>query len=138
MIISFAWTTPALLAGRKTVTRRQWSEKHASRFKEGTVVQAYDKSQRNGGKQVATLRVDSIIHERTKFMTEQDYEGEGFAYLYHERGVEETSPQAFEAWRKADMPMWVVRFSVIDSIPLDEWESQSSRQSRPMRLAGLA
>ena len=28
MILSFSWTTPLLLAGQKTVTRRQWSDRH--------------------------------------------------------------------------------------------------------------
>ena len=28
MILSFAWTTPALLEGRKTVTRRNWKRGH--------------------------------------------------------------------------------------------------------------
>lgn len=34
-IISFAETTPALLADAKTVTRREWAEKHARSFKAG-------------------------------------------------------------------------------------------------------
>ena len=32
-IISFAWTTDALLQCKKTVTRRDWDDKYASRFK---------------------------------------------------------------------------------------------------------
>jgi len=32
MILSFAWTTDALLAGRKTCTRRVWKDAHFQFF----------------------------------------------------------------------------------------------------------
>lgn len=32
-LISFAWTSPALKSGNKTVTRRQWDATYARRFK---------------------------------------------------------------------------------------------------------
>jgi hypothetical protein len=35
MDISFAWTTPALVADRKRCTRRDWSADYAARFREG-------------------------------------------------------------------------------------------------------
>jgi hypothetical protein len=38
MTISFAWTTPALLAGHKTVTRRDWDAEYAIRFAAGQLV----------------------------------------------------------------------------------------------------
>ncbi|MBW2053822.1 MAG: ASCH domain-containing protein [Deltaproteobacteria bacterium] len=47
-IVSFAWTTEALLAGRKTVTRRCWNERYAGRFKSGDLVQAYDRNPSGG------------------------------------------------------------------------------------------
>jgi len=47
-IISFAWTTEASLAGRKTATRRCWSEGYARRFKSGDLVQAYDRNPSGG------------------------------------------------------------------------------------------
>ena len=56
-IISFAWTTPALLAGAKTVTRRDWKGRHGMAFHEGDFVQAWDRSPRVGGKQVATIQL---------------------------------------------------------------------------------
>lgn len=40
MNISFAWTTPALLAGRKTVTRRHWDRRYAGRGEKGAIVPA--------------------------------------------------------------------------------------------------
>ena len=56
-IISFAWTTDALMEGKKTVTRRDWDDKYASRFKVGEVCSAYDKSPRYGGKKVGEIRL---------------------------------------------------------------------------------
>lgn len=61
MIISFAWTTQALLAGRKTVTRREWTDGHAAKFKPGDLVDAWDKLPRcKGSKKVAVIRIISI------------------------------------------------------------------------------
>ena len=60
MIISFAWTTAALLDGRKTVTRREWSDAHAAKFKPGDLVDAYDRSPRFKGKKVGVIRIINI------------------------------------------------------------------------------
>ena len=54
MIISFRHTTPALLAGRKTVTRRSWHPVHLERWQKAWDLgrlehKAYDKSPRQGG-----------------------------------------------------------------------------------------
>lgn len=81
-IISFAWTTPALLAGRKTCTRREWDANYARRFKAGDLVAAYERSPRTGGKQVATIRLtaDPVL-EPLSAMPVTDYEAEGFAFF---------------------------------------------------------
>ena len=55
--ISFSWTSAALLAGHKTVTRRDWDADYARRFRAGREVIAYDKLPRNGGKPIARLRL---------------------------------------------------------------------------------
>jgi hypothetical protein len=57
VIISFAWTVPALIAGQKTVTRRVWSSGHAAKFHAGDVVDAWDKSPRAHGRRVATIEI---------------------------------------------------------------------------------
>ena len=62
-IISFAMTTAALLAGQKTVTRRDWPEKYAQQFKPGNLVQGYDRSARNGGKCIAIIRLENLRRE---------------------------------------------------------------------------
>jgi hypothetical protein len=116
--ISFAWTTAALLAGRKTVTRRDWSPRWARQFHKGDLVAAYDRQPRYGGKQVATLRLTSDPYfESTASAPEEDYEAEGFAYL-QERGaiVDGLEPRAlWRVWHRPSTPrkMWVVRFEVI-------------------------
>src|SRR3712207_3360782 len=63
MMISFAWTTPALLAGKKTVTRRDWSDDYARRFRPGLIVDAYDQSPRRGGRKIGTIRIVSVRKE---------------------------------------------------------------------------
>jgi len=115
-IISFAWTTPALLANRKTVTRREWSEDYARRFKADDLVAAYDKNPRNGGKQVATIRLTCDPYlEPPNQMPISDFEAEGFAYLA-EQGMlfEGYDPRKFfQLWRAAIDPVWVIRFQKI-------------------------
>jgi hypothetical protein len=63
MIISFAWTTEALLNGKKTVTRRDWPDSHARKFRVGAIVTAYDKQPCWGGRPVARIQIVSIRRE---------------------------------------------------------------------------
>ena len=63
MIISFAWTTPVLLEGKKTVTRRDWPDSHAAKFKPGSVAIAYDKQPMYGGRPVARIKILKIGRE---------------------------------------------------------------------------
>jgi hypothetical protein len=55
--ISFAWTTAAVQAQCKDVTRREWDDDYAARFQKGEVVGALDKLFRAGGKQFGTIRL---------------------------------------------------------------------------------
>jgi len=83
-IISFAWTTPALLADppRKTVTRRNWKPEYAKRCKKGDLVAAYDKVPFHGGKHVATIQLTQDVYPEWSFwMPDEDYEVEGFAFF---------------------------------------------------------
>jgi hypothetical protein len=119
-IISFAWTTPALLAERKRVTRRRWNDDYAQRFKKRDLIAAYDKSPRAGGKQVATIRlIDDAYRGRTDYMPPNDYEAEGFAYM-EEQGqmVDGMPPRIFwRAWKAAQIPVWVIRFEIVQIEP---------------------
>lgn len=96
MIISFAYTTPALLAGAKTVTRREWKPKHARSFKAGDLVAAYDRSPRLCGKQVATIQLTAAPSwEPDSATPDTDFEAEGFAFLARLYEAQ----ASYEAWR---------------------------------------
>ena len=85
MIISFAWTTPALLDGRKTVTRRDWPDSHAVKFKPGDEAIAYDKQPMYGGVPVARLKLVSIRREAlSELVKDRSY---GNAELRREGGL---------------------------------------------------
>jgi uncharacterized protein YqfB (UPF0267 family) len=130
-IISFAWTTRALLAGAKTCTRRDWTERHAATFHAGDIVQAYNKSQRSGGRRVALIRLTADPSlEPLAEMPDSDYEAEGFRWLFEQDEAlaaringrlrddfisQRCSPEGFEAWRRSEDFMWVVRF-VLESV----------------------
>lgn len=119
--ISFAWTTPALLAGRKTVTRRQWRDRHAAGFKAGDRVQAFDKNPLYGGKRVAIIELLSVTKEPISKMPDSDFEAEGFAYL-EEKGIAPPkgmpviafTREGFELWRASGQTVWVLRFKVVE------------------------
>lgn len=81
-IVSFAWTTPPLIAGAKTFTWREWNERYARSFKAGELVAAYDKSQRNHGHQVATIRLTRApLYVCAATLADEDYEHEGLKWM---------------------------------------------------------
>lgn len=122
-IISFAWTTPALVAGRKTVTRRRWKERFALGFNAGDEVQAYDKLARNHGSRVAIIRLTKAPYlEPYSAMPDFDYEAEGFNYFEEHPGelpLDAPWPAMnwgiFESMRDPDDldEVWVVRFELV-------------------------
>jgi hypothetical protein len=129
-IISFAWTSPAVLVGQKTVTRRDWDPNYARRFRKGDEVLAYNRSQRAGGKPIARLRLTADPSwERDWDMPDSDYEGEGFAYLAQHpellpksnrhAWMRNCSRESFDEWRFADRDArsWVIRFELIEVLP---------------------
>ncbi len=115
-IISFAWTTPALLAGEKTRTRREWSDKYAQRFKVGDLIQAYDKQPRFKGKKVAIIKITGIKKEDISLMPDEDYFKEGFEYLekINKKIFDQDPKIAFEEWREDGGGYWVIDFEVIE------------------------
>lgn len=135
-IISFAWTTPALLAGRKTVTRREWSEDYAQRFHAGDEIAAYNRNPRHGGRQVATILLTADPYrESTKQAPEEDYEGEGFAFL-EEQGakVDGLPPKTlWRAWHLYPQEMWVIRFEVVVLIVTPEPQAATPQLTLPLR-----
>ena len=106
-IISFAWTTQALLEGKKTVTRRDWDDKYAKTFHKGDVVQAYNKSARVGGKRIAYIKLTSEpylqwLHD----VTDEDEKKEGGLW---------GSGKAYQEAMGNDRKVWVIEFRLIDS-----------------------
>lgn len=121
-IISFAWTSPALLAGAKTVTRRDWDDDYARRFSAGELVAAYNRSPRHRGEQIATIRIVSVTKERDSETPDSDYAAEGFAWFEQHpeqlpkgervRYLETVTWESFERWRCGSGSSWVCRFTV--------------------------
>jgi hypothetical protein len=120
-IISFAWTTEAFLAGRKTRTRRDWAYNYASRFHVGDLCQAWNYSPRVKSKnphRIGTLKITGLKYEALSAVEPEDFEKEGFAYL-EEKGLTVngwTPRHIYEQWRMDDTKMWVVDF-VKESTP---------------------
>jgi len=125
-IISFAWTTPALLALRKTVTRRDWKEKYASGFHAGDEVQAWDKLPRNHGRPIATIELTAEPSlEPYAEMPDDDYEAEGFKFFEeHPEFLPADAPwstmnrQVFDQSRRdaRGRRLWVIRFRLVESL----------------------
>lgn len=109
--ISFAQTTPLLLAGKKTVTRREWKDATISTFikyfQTGTLVPAYDKSPRNGGKVVGFIELTRKPFKQPLFeMSDEDLRMEGFEGL----AVEKFANEYFVDITKE---VWVIQFKFI-------------------------
>jgi len=117
-IMSFAWTSPALLAGRKSRTRRSWDDEYAARFKTGDMVQAWDKSPRFKGKRIAIIQILGVRKEDIFRMPAEDYEREGFAY-FAEQGMRirgQVPQEAFAEWQRAGGDYYVVDFQIMSII----------------------
>lgn len=114
MIVSFCYTSKALVAGAKTVTRRWWSDKHARWFQPGRVFDAYNRLPRvKGARKIAECRVVSC--ERTGDFPDADIAAEGFDYL---AALGITAPlEDVYRWREYCRlrPPFVLRFDVIDT-----------------------
>ncbi len=137
-IINFNWTCPALLAGAKKVTRRQWADRHAAGFKEGDYVQAWDKSPRvKGAKRVAVIQLtETPWKEAAILMDQADYIEEGLFFLSKNPHLvpEEMKRMLaldgfgnlpagmwmwFQHWRETGGDQWVIRFKVMSYVEPD-------------------
>lgn len=122
MIISFGHTTPALLAGAKTVTRRDWKPQHAAKFKAGMLVDAWNTSPRNvhmNPRKVATIRLTADPKlMRLRQTPDADWEAEGFEYLSaNGLTVFGLAPETlWNRWRRHgnEDQMYAVRFEVVE------------------------
>jgi hypothetical protein len=145
-IISFAWTTPALRARRKTCTRRDWTVAYAERFHAGDEVLAYDRNPRQGGKTIAHLRLTADpVYESVAFAPDSDYEAEGFAYFAEHpdrQAVRNGIPmswEAFERWRAGVWCEWVIRFEIVElfDAPAERSKGQETPAQQPLAFEAV-
>lgn len=124
VIIAFAKTTGALLAGQKTVTRRDWTPQHAAHLKAGQLVDAWNYTPRvNSARlgiavahKVATIRLmDKPRQEMSDTLSALDYEAEGFAWMT-EHGLGEQVRAILRDWRSHPRFLWVVRFELVEVV----------------------
>lgn len=129
MILSFGWTTPALVADpcQKTETSREWTRTYADQVRRQVaagrdVFDAWNTSPRNTradpkpGKigRVHLLAPPQIEHAYER--PPETWEAEGFEYLT--RGgwlLDRLTPmELWRGWLEADPPLYVVRFELVD------------------------
>jgi len=120
--IPFTWMTPALLAGRKRVTRLDWLEDETTKFHAGQFASAYDYPPSAGGVPVAVIRLtDDPVLERSSTLTDIDYEDEGLGFLESFPFLipEYVPPlrELFHLWKSMDIPLCVLRFELIELTP---------------------
>lgn len=137
MIISFAWTTPALLAGAKTMTRREWTTQHALKFHAGDLVDAWNRSPRagrsSGARKVATIRLTRDPYEQsTRELDSRDYAREGFAWL-ERNGEFDRAWSIWTDWTMHYRTLWVVEFELVDA--WDEYHKTTDAQLREVVAA---
>ena len=118
MFISFAWTTEPFLANAKNVTRRYWKESHAKKFKEGMIVDAFDKLPYRGGKKIGEIKIINVPYKQsTLFMDEVDFQCEGLQWMeMNSKTINGKKPRDFfNDWKeKADL-VWVVEFEKLNT-----------------------
>src|SRR3990172_739702 len=117
--IAFAWTTPALLAGRKTVTRREWDDRYAAQFHCGDLVAAWDRQPRYGRHRVAVLKLTTQpIKESTASAPPEDYEREGFLWMEtHGLLLAGVSPEeVWRSWHEDPQDRWTIRFELVEVV----------------------
>ena len=94
MILSLAWTTEAFLQGKKTVTRRRWTDSYfqywVTAWRRGQHIhEAYDKTPRSGGKRIGRIRLTCCPYrERLADMPESDLDAEGGLWANKEEFIE--------------------------------------------------
>lgn len=147
MIVSFAWTTPALVAGFKTCTRREWSNRTISTalgaLHGAFVVDAYDRSTRQRGQPVARIKITSV--HASRLCPSDDWFNEGFEWLTrYGISLHGVTPRAiwqdFQTRPSEEQPLTVVRFEVVRlteyGLRLREQLIAEGKEVRPMERLG--
>jgi hypothetical protein len=135
VIISFAWTTPAVVIDEKTVTRRDWKPITIAQFqgaaRTGELVEAWDKSPRFGGKRFGTVRIVEVVAEEdSRTIPETAWEEEGF-HVLTPLGAKIGKSTARDVWlfwlHENDQPQTVVRFELVE---LNDYGRELERSAR--------
>lgn len=122
MIISFAWTTPAVVMREKCVTRRDWAAKTIQQFEHAAMtvalVEAWDKSPRFGGKCFGKVRILEVIaKEDSRTIPVSAWEEEGF-HVLTPLGAKIGKSTARDVWlfwlHENDQDQTVVRFELAE------------------------
>jgi len=135
-IMSFAWTTEALLASAKTETRRDWKNGYAHKFHRGDLVAAYNRNPKFRGEQVATILLieDPVRESLLDPLPAGAWEAEGIPWLLA-HGIRRnkslpTTEEEFRAWCREAQP-WIVRFKLVEKVKAtDEKEEKHGHQLR--------
>ena len=119
--ISMACVTPSFVTGNKSVTRRNWTDRHSRLFTDGTQALVWNKQARFGGEPIGVLELtENPFKQSTGEMTVQDYDMEGFLELdtkYYE--IERTMPvkDAMLSWKRRNELLTVVPFKILEVFP---------------------
>ncbi len=149
-IISFAYTTAAVIALIKNCTRRDWAAEYAAQFRGGELLKAYDRSPRFRGTHVGDVRLTCRPkYEPMAHMPDEDYVNEGFEFLYshpeflpktifgHKATRDDFSWEGFDRWRHNGESMWTVRFEIVQILPTAS-QLLSVRSAPLFQTAGIA
>jgi len=132
LIVSFAMTTAAFVAKRKSVTRREWSDEYYERVRraleaaidrgeKGLRVQGWSASPHRKGKKIGEAVITSLTREPTHLIPDSDWEAEGFAYMTeHGINVDKnlSCEKLWRLWRQdREKVTAVVRFEVVSIEP---------------------
>jgi len=120
--IAFDWTSAAAVVKRKRRTRRDWTEVWAAKFHAGRQYLGLDHNYRVGGQPIVLILLTAEPSwEPLSTMPDEDYEREGFAWLYEHPAAlpakmtrEDVSWAAFNRWRSSPECTWVVDFEVVE------------------------
>ena len=108
-IISFAWTTEALLKGKKTATRRLWKNSYAQMFKLGDICQAYDHNPRCGGRRIGLIKLTCYpFKQRLSKMTMRDIKEEG--------GLWKSVKEFQDMMGGPLLEVWVLKFKLLSRV----------------------
>lgn len=117
MIISFAWTTEAVVMGEKTRTRRAWKPQHAEKFKQGLMVDGWSRIPRvKGAQKICYIEIErEPFIQNTRDLNDEDWKREGLQYMYMNNILIAGKPatQFFHDWKLAEINLYVVDFKLL-------------------------